>query len=110
VEATVAALPAAPQDLQAWLGPAIGPAAYEVGEEVREAFLAADPGAQACFRPSPAGRWLADLYALAHRRLSALGVGAVHGGGLCTWSDRERFFSYRRDGRTGRMAALIWRS
>jgi len=108
--ATVATMPAAPQALQAWLGPAIGPAAYEVGDEVREAFLAADPGAHAGFGPSPAGRWLAELYALARRRLAALGVAAVHDGGRCTWSDRERFFSYRRDGLTGRMAALIWRT
>lgn len=109
LEATVAALPAAPGALRAWLGPAIGPAAFEVGEEVREAFLGADAGAAGCFRPSPAGRWLADLYGLARRRLHALGVEAIHGGGFCTYREPGRFFSYRRDGRTGRMAALIWR-
>ena len=108
VEAAAAALDRPAHELLAWLGPAIGPDAFEVGEEVRAAFLADDPGAGAAFRPSPAGRWLADIYALARRRLARMGVTSVHGGGLCTLNDAERFYSYRRDGRTGRMASLIW--
>jgi YfiH family protein len=93
----------------AWLGPAIGPQVFEVGDEVRAAFVAADAGAAAAFRPSPAGRWLADIYALARRRLRTAGVTEVYGGGECTYSDPARFYSYRRDGQTGRMASLIWR-
>lgn len=108
VEATVAAMALPPQGLLAWLGPAIGPAVFEVGEEVRQAFLDQDAGAQVCFRPSPQGRWLADLYELARRRLRRLGVERIYGGGFCTYQDAERFYSYRRDGRTGRMASLIW--
>jgi copper oxidase (laccase) domain-containing protein len=111
---------AARADLLAWLGPAIGPDAFEVGRDVLDAFTAADAGAAACFRskppvsngePSASGgepKWLADLYALARRRLAAAGVHAVFGGGLCTRSDALRFFSHRRDRRTGRQAALIW--
>jgi YfiH family protein len=108
LEATVAAMGRPPQRLLAWLGPAIGPAAFEVGGEVRQQFIAADPAAAACFRPSPQGRWLADLYALARQRLARAGVEAVYGGGFCTVRQSELFFSYRRDGRTGRMATLIW--
>lgn len=108
IEATVAALPASAGSLMAWLGPAIGPAAFEVGAEVREQFVAVDPAARAEFRPGRGDRWWADLYGLARRRLAAAGVTAVHGGGFCTASDPARFFSYRRDGVTGRMAALIW--
>jgi YfiH family protein len=96
-------------ELIAWLGPAIGPQAFEVGDEVRAAFLAADAGAAAAFRPSPAERWLADIYLLARRRLRSAGVTEIYGGGECTYSDAARFFSYRRDGQTGRMASLIWR-
>jgi len=95
-------------DVIAWLGPAIGPDAFEVGQEVRDQFLIMDAGASSAFRPSPNGRWLADLYVLARRRLRGLGVREIHGGGLCTHTDTERFFSYRRDGRTGRMATVIW--
>ncbi len=118
LENTVAAMACPPGEILAWLGPAIGPAAFVVGGEVREAFLAA-PGADggavaAAFRPAEpddgGARWFADLYALARERLARAGVGAVHGGGACTWHDRTRFFSYRRDGRTGRMASLIWLS
>lgn len=108
IEAAVGALHTAPADLLVWLGPAIGPGAFEVGDEVRAAFLARDPAAAVAFRPSPAGRWLADIYALARRRLEALGVRQVWGGGLCTFADPGRFYSYRRDGATGRMASLIW--
>ncbi len=108
IEATVAALGGDPARLVAWLGPAIGPAAFEVGDEVRAAFIAGDAGAADHFRRGHAGRWLADLPALARRRLAACGVAGVHGGGDCTVADAERFYSYRRDGITGRMAALIW--
>lgn len=108
IAATVARLNAAPAELLAWLGPAIGPAAFEVGEEVRAAFLALDAGNAGCFQPSPAGRWLADLYELARRQLRRLGVPAIYGGDHCTFSEPERFFSYRRESRTGRMATLIW--
>ncbi len=108
VEAAVAALDCEPAKLVAWLGPAIGPAAFEVGSEVREALVARDAAAAADFRPGLEGRWLADLPALARRRLAASGVGTVQGGGLCTFSDPRRFYSYRRDGVTGRMAALAW--
>lgn len=98
----------APADLLAWLGPAIGPAAFEVGPEVRAAFLDTDPGAAAAFRSGAGDRWLADLFRLARARLERAGVAGVYGGGVCTYSDPERFYSYRRDGVTGRMASLIW--
>lgn len=94
--------------LMAWLGPAIGPQAFEVGSEVREIFLDSDPDASNAFEPSSQGRWLANLYMLATRRLQAQGITEVYGGHWCTYSDKERFFSYRRDGITGRMATLIW--
>jgi YfiH family protein len=110
IGAGVGALACDPGSLMAWLGPAIGPAGFEVGDEVREAFLALDPAAADGFRPSPAGRWLADIKFLARRQLRALGVDAVYDGAGCTFTDRERFFSYRRDGRTGRMASLVWLS
>jgi len=108
VEATVARMRVAPAEIVAWLGPAIGQDAFEVGEEVRRAFADPDPTAAAAFAPGKAGKWQADLYALARRRLAAAGVTEVHGGGYCTFADRERFFSFRRDGRTGRMASLLW--
>jgi YfiH family protein len=110
LEATVAALDSDPQQLVAWLGPAIGPDRFEVGGEVRAAFLDLDPGAEACFRPGQGDRWLADIYALARRRLQAAGLSEIHGGGFCTHLEAERFYSYRRDGATGRMASLIWLS
>lgn len=113
----VAAMAVPAGELLAWLGPAICPACYEVGDEVRAAFTAA-PGAApadalaACFSPSGrAGHWRADLPGIARAQLAGLGVsaGAIHGGDLCTFEDPERFYSHRRDGVTGRMAALIWR-
>lgn len=107
IESTVQAMQAAPADLMAWLGPAIGPQAFEVGPEVRTAFVAHDPAAAAAFLPHD-GKFLADLYQLARQRLAGLGVTGVYGGDLCTYSDPQRFFSYRRDGRTGRMASMIW--
>ncbi len=109
LEHTVAALPVPPQTLRAWLGPAIGPEAFEVGEEVRECFVAADATAARAFRPAAlAGKHYADLFALARLRLARAGVDRVYGGGLSTHADPARFYSYRRDGVTGRMAALIW--
>lgn len=94
--------------LLVWLGPAIGPKAFEVGDEVRQSFIEVDAGAARAFASSADGRWLADIYALAEMRLKAAGVTAVYGGDHCTYSEPERFYSYRRDGQTGRMASLIW--
>lgn len=108
LEATVRQLGAAPAQLLAWLGPGIGPHHFEVGEEVRAAFTGADPAAAVAFVRNERGRWQCDLATLARQRLAALGVTHVSGGTWCTYSDRGRFFSYRRDGRCGRMAALIW--
>lgn len=108
IESTVNAMKVPAPTLMAWLGPAIGAAEFEVGEEVRAAFVAQQPQAAAAFVPSASGRWLADLYKLARLRLNALGVTRVYGGGLCTYSDAERFYSYRRDGVTGRMGTFIW--
>lgn len=108
LETTLERLALPPGELLAWLGPAIGPQAFEVGDEVVAAFVAEDPGAVAGFRQATADRWQADLYGLARRRLLARGVEQISGGGYCTFSDPERFYSYRRDGRTGRMASLIW--
>ena len=107
LEASVARF-AHPARVLAWLGPAIGPQAFEVGGEVREAFIAEDPGAEMAFVQNRPGHWLADIYELARRRLRAAGVERVFGGGLCTYRDAERFYSFRRDRITGRMASLIW--
>ncbi|HHJ17110.1 MAG TPA: peptidoglycan editing factor PgeF [Gammaproteobacteria bacterium] len=108
LESSVRALDTDPGQLLAWLGPAIGPAAFEVGDEVRQAFVDQHAQASDAFKATRDGHWLADLYRLARIRLQAVGVDAVYGGGFCTFSDRERFYSYRRDGTTGRMASLIW--
>lgn len=111
LEATINALPVPSESLMAWLGPAIGPSMFEVGTEVREAFLTGDssPAAVAAFRPAErTGHYFADIYVLAQLRLRAAGVTAVYGGHWCTVTDVERFFSYRRDGVTGRMATLIY--
>ncbi len=108
LEATVRALELPPERLLAWLGPAIGPAGFEVGNDVRDAFTSDDPGAVIAFAPNAHGKWQCDLAALARRRLARLGLRDVSGGQWCTWSDAARFFSYRRDGQCGRMAALIW--
>jgi hypothetical protein len=108
LEAAVSALQVPPAAILAWLGPAIGPAVYEVGDEVRSAFLAVDRAAGTAFARSARGRWLADLYTLARQRLRGAGVQEIHGGGYCTYTDRLRFYSYRRDGASGRMASGIW--
>jgi polyphenol oxidase len=108
IERMVAALAAPAEQLTAWLGPAIGPAAFEVGAEVRAAFVAADAGAASAFAANARGRWQADLYLLARRRLERLGVAEVAGGGACTYTESERFFSFRRDSACGRMATLAW--
>jgi YfiH family protein len=108
LERTVAALGVRGAELTAWLGPAISKEHFEVGEEVRAAFVDADSEAAAAFAPSARGKWQADLVGLARRRLRALGVTDVSGGQWCTFADRERFYSHRRDGKGGRMAALIW--
>ncbi len=92
-----------------WLGPAIGPQHFEVGGEVLEVFCASDPGAAAAFQPTALeGKYLADIYTLARRRLARLGVEQIYGGDLCTYADATRFYSYRRESQTGRMASLIW--
>ena len=140
IEATVQAMDAAPQNLMAWLGPAISQQAFEVGDEVRAAFVAAQPQSAAAFIPGLSGKWFADIYALARLRLNALGITRIYGGGdcdtllrssrlreqspaappapdgstapcqggYCTYRESEKFFSYRRDGATGRMGTFIW--
>jgi len=107
LEQAVQALEEPPGELLAWLGPAIGPDAYSVGDEVRESFVHADGAAAGAFVRKGQG-WLADLYALARQRLEGEGVVDISGGGHCTFAESERFFSYRRDGKTGRMASLVW--
>jgi purine-nucleoside/S-methyl-5'-thioadenosine phosphorylase / adenosine deaminase len=108
IEATVAEMRVPPETLIAWLGPAIGPKAYEVGEEVRDAFLGRDAGAAAAFSPNRPGHWLLDLYAIARRRLAARGVTRAHGGNFCTYSEPARFPSWRRDRSRERIAAFVW--
>ncbi|MBV4451293.1 MULTISPECIES: peptidoglycan editing factor PgeF [Pseudomonas] len=108
LEATVERLDARPEDVLVWLGPAIGPQAFEVGPEVREAFMRQLPATAEAFVPSRnPGKFMADIYQLARLRLAARGITEVYGGGLCTVTD-PRFFSYRRNSRTGRFASLIW--
>ena len=109
LENTVRQMGVPPHRVRAWLGPAIGPQAFEVGDEVRAAFVAADPDAAAAFVARPVeGKWLADLFLLARRRLVAAGVIRISGGGVCTVSAPQHFYSYRRDGVTGRFASLVW--
>ncbi len=98
-----------PADLIAYIGPGIGPAHFEVGADVYAAFVSQDAAAQSAFTPHAPGKWLADLVALARRALTRVGVTQVYGGGMCTYANPQRFFSYRRDKITGRMAAFIWR-
>jgi YfiH family protein len=108
IEATVQAMNVAPENLMAWLGPAISREAFEVGEDVRATFAAAQPQAGSAFIPGQNGKWLADIYALARMRLNALGVAQIYGGNHCTYRESDKFFSYRRDGTTGRMGTFIW--
>ena len=108
IEATVAALGEPGMRLMAWLGPAIGPQAFEVGGEVREIFVAHDPRAASAFAAAANGKWLCDIFQLAHRRLHALGIRRITRADYCTARDEQQFFSYRRDGITGRMASLVW--
>jgi YfiH family protein len=108
IENTVMEMGIAPQKLLAWLGPAISQRAFEVGEEVRDIFVAHHAQASEAFLPGVDGKWMADIYLLAHQRLHALGISRVYGGEHCTYSDSARFFSYRRDGVTGRMGTFIW--
>jgi copper oxidase (laccase) domain-containing protein len=107
--AAVVALGVPPDQVLAWLGPAISQQAYEVGADVRDAFVAAWPEAELHFAANPRGRWQADLYGLARRSLGAAGVASIHGGGFCTFGESARFFSHRREAPCGRMATLIWR-
>jgi len=109
IESTIQGLHLVPDEILVWLGPAIGPNQYEVGDEVRECFIKKNPNAAEAFTPSINDRWMADLYALARLRLNEIGIAEIFGGNYCTYSDTERFFSYRRDNKiTGRMASLIW--
>jgi YfiH family protein len=121
LEKTVRKLGVAPVDVMAWLGPTIGQANFEVGDDVRTAFMSGDVQAASAFEANSRGRWQCDLYALARRRLALLGISAIFGGAgggagdgagggdaWCTYADAARYFSFRRDGQCGRMAALIW--
>ena len=109
LEATVDAMSTSPTQIMAWLGPAIGPEQFEVGDEVRAVFSKENPAATQAFKSSPNGRWLADIYTLARLRLEQAGVKSISGGGLCTFSDTRNFYSYRRGGhQSGRMVSLIW--
>ncbi len=111
IEATIKKMNVSTARLLAWLGPAIGPKVFEVGDEVRQQFMAQNPRAANAFQPSSIPeRWLADIYLLARQRLARLGIKNIYGGHCCTYSDAERFYSYRRDGVTGRMVSLIWLS
>lgn len=107
LENTVNCFQAVPQEIIAWLGPAIGPQKFEVGGDVRDAFIDAKPQAIMAFK-TQGDKYLADIYLLARQRLESLGITAIYGGDYCTVSDKSRFFSYRRDRQTGRMASLIW--
>ena len=109
IEAAVNAFGCEPAEILAWLGPAIGPDAFEIGDEVREAFISADQESASAFASNARGRWQADLYGLARRALSQVGVRNIFGQASCTLSDPERYFSHRREAPCGRMASLIWR-
>jgi YfiH family protein len=108
IESAVSAMETPGERLMAWLGPAIGPRAFEVGDEVRAAFVAVDGAASEAFVPSAEGKWRCDIYRLARQRLARLGIRRIAGADFCTVSEPQRFFSYRREGVTGRMASLIW--
>jgi len=109
IESTIKALEIPPQNLLVWLGPAIGPNAFEVGRDVYDGFIQRDPDSVYAFaRQNTTDKWLADIYQLARLRLKYSGVTQIYGGDYCTYTDQEQFFSFRRDGDTGRMATLIW--
>jgi hypothetical protein len=110
IEATLDKLRAMPSDVLVWFGPAIGPHKFEVGAEVRDIFIAFSECCAAAFvaNQDKPGHWFADIYQLARIRLQLRGVDAIYGGAFCTYSDSKRFYSYRRDGVTGRMASVIW--
>jgi hypothetical protein len=108
LEATLRAMRVPPRDIVAWMGPAIGPRQFEVGRNVFAAFCAESPRAETYFEPQEDGKWLADLYGLARLRLEREGVAAIAGGGHCTRTETRRFFSYRADANSGRMATLVW--
>jgi len=108
LESTVKTMKSPANELMAWLGPAIGPDVFEVGDEVRDAFINYLPQAEQAFRQTRPGHWLADLYLLARQRLAQQGITEIYGGDFCTYTEKKRFYSYRRDGKTGRMASLIW--
>ncbi|HLQ25786.1 MAG TPA: peptidoglycan editing factor PgeF [Acidiferrobacterales bacterium] len=108
IEQTVAAFRTPASELLVWLGPAIGPLAFEVGDEVRQRFVSHDPYSAVAFTANNRNRWYADIYALARRRLQNLGVDKIYGGNFCTVREHEKFFSYRRNPICGRMASLIW--
>ena len=108
LESTVSQLPVNAGQVSAWLGPAIGSGAFEVGDDVRNAFLQRDTALVSAFQKNERGRWLCNLYAIARARLAAIGVTRVYGGDRCTFSESDTFFSYRRDGICGRMASVVW--
>ena len=108
LEQGVEVLGVSPEQLLAYLGPAIGPQAFEVGDEVRQDFFDHDPKAAEAFKPAGSGKWMADIYLLARQRLNARGLENIHGGQRCTFLEEADFFSYRRDRTCGRMASLIW--
>lgn len=109
IEATAEHMTHEPEELIVWMGPAISQAAFEVGSEVRDVFVTPDPGTAGCFVANERGRWQADLYALARRRMAKMGVTSIHGGEFCTFADKERFFSYRRNPDCGRMVSFVTR-
>jgi YfiH family protein len=108
IEGTIRSMDVAPSRLVAWMGPTIGPQVFEVGPEVRDAFMAVDREADVAFRAHKPGKYLADLYQLARQRLARAGVAKVSGGGFCTYTESDRFFSYRRVRASGRMGTFIW--
>ena len=108
LENTVRTMNSEPENIMVWLGPAAGPGAYEIGAEVRDAFVQHDPHADAAFASTRENHWKVDLYQLARMRLQAVGITRIYGGDHCTISERENFFSHRRDKITGRMASIIW--
>ena len=108
LEKTIESMHDLPENIMAWLGPAIGVTAFEVGSEVRQAFIDMQAQAEQAFTKKDNGKWLADIYLLAKQRLNAAGVTDVYGGGECTYSNNQRYYSYRKEAKTGRLASLIW--